>query len=155
MSENWTVDIVLEEFPARTSDKICYGDTDRQGHVNNAVFATFLETGRVEILHGRGDSLADPGAAFVIARLVLDFRAEVTWPGEVTIGTRVAAIGRSSVKLEQGIFQNGKCVATAETTIVQMDETTRSSRPLSQLARDRLAAFSGSSLQSELSPRGE
>ena len=149
------VDIALEGFPARTSDKIRYGDTDRQGHVNNAVFATFLETGRVEILHGAGDSLADPGTAFVIARLVLDFRAEVTWPGEVTIGTRVAAIGRSSVKLEQALFQNGKCVATAETTIVQVDGATRRSRSLSQPARDRLAAFSAPSPQSELSPRGE
>jgi len=144
-----TADIALEDFPARTSDKIRYGDTDRQGHVNNAVFATFLETGRVEILHGPGGTLADPGSAFVIARLVLDFRSEVTWPGEVAIGTRVASIGRSSVKLAQALFQNGKCVATAETTIVQIDETTRRSRPLSSQARERLRAFSGPARRSE------
>jgi acyl-CoA thioester hydrolase len=149
-SENqMTLDVVLEDFPARASDKVRYGDTDRQGHVNNAVFATFLETGRVEILYDRGHPLADPGSAFVIARLVLDFRSELKWPGEVTIGTRVAAIGRSSVKLEQAIFQNGKCVATAETAIVQMDETTRRSRSLSQLARDRLSAFIDPSRRSE------
>jgi acyl-CoA thioester hydrolase len=149
-SENqMTDDIVLEDFPARTSDKVRYRDTDRQGHVNNAVFATFLETGRVEILFDPGYPLADPGSAFVIARLVLDFRSEVTWPGEVTIGTRVASIGRSSVRLEQAIFQNGKCVATAETAVVQMDETTRRSRSLSQPARDRLSAFIGPSRQSE------
>lgn len=35
----------LEDFPLRTYDKIRYADTDQQGHVNNAVFATFLETG--------------------------------------------------------------------------------------------------------------
>jgi acyl-CoA thioester hydrolase len=144
-----SADIALEDFPARTSDKIRYGDTDRQGHVNNAVFATFLETGRVEILRGPGEPLADPGSAFVIARLVLDFHAEVTWPGEVAIGTRVASIGRSSVKLEQALFQNGKCVATAEATIVQIDETTRRSRSLSPLARERLGAFSGTSRQSQ------
>lgn len=43
-------DIKLEGFPFRSSDKLRYGDTDRQGHVNNAVFSTFLETGRVELL---------------------------------------------------------------------------------------------------------
>ncbi len=43
----------LEDFPHRTFDKLRYGDTDRQGHVNNAVFATFLETGRVEMLFAR------------------------------------------------------------------------------------------------------
>ena len=36
----------LDQFPLRTRDKLRYADTDRQGHVNNAVFATFLETGR-------------------------------------------------------------------------------------------------------------
>lgn len=34
-----------------TRDVIRYADTDRQGHVNNAVFSTFLETGRVDILY--------------------------------------------------------------------------------------------------------
>ncbi|HDG9121136.1 TPA: acyl-CoA thioesterase, partial [Pseudomonas aeruginosa] len=41
----------LKDFPIHSSDKIRYADTDRQGHVNNAVFATFLETGRVEIIY--------------------------------------------------------------------------------------------------------
>lgn len=40
-------DYQLKDFPSVTFDKIRYGDTDRQGHVNNAVFSAFLETGRV------------------------------------------------------------------------------------------------------------
>jgi acyl-CoA thioester hydrolase len=136
-----TNDIALDDFPCRTSDKIRYADTDRQGHVNNAIFATLLETGRVEILYEPSSPLADPGSAFVIARLVLDFHAEISWPGTVQIGTRVVAIGRSSVTLEQGLFQDGQCVATAETIIVHMDETTRRSRPLSQAATERFASL--------------
>lgn len=128
----------LDAYPARATDKVRYADTDRQGHVNNANFATFLETGRVEVLYDPADPLADPGAAFVIARLVLDFRAELRWPGEVVIGTRVERVGTSSVTLAQGIFQDGVCAATAETVIVQMDEATRRSRPLSARATARL-----------------
>ncbi|MEH0072540.1 thioesterase family protein [Pannonibacter sp. Pt2-lr] len=104
----------LSDYPLHSEDKLRYRDTDRQGHVNNAVFATFLETGRVEVLYGAGklqQSLADDGAAFVIARLELDFLAEVTWPGTVVTGTRVKAVGRSSITLEQAVFQNGACVA--------------------------------------------
>jgi acyl-CoA thioester hydrolase len=108
-----------------------YGDTDRQGHVNNAVFASFLEAGRVNMLFTPNGPLHESGAAFVIARLVLDFKAELNWPGEVWIGTRVARIGRSSMTLEQAIYQNGVCAATAENVIVQMDEATRKSLPLS------------------------
>ena len=102
-----------------------YCDTDRQGHVNNAVFATFLETGRVEMLINGGVDLMGPDGAFVLARLLLDYRREVNWPGEVEIGTRVASFGRSSLRLEQAVFQNGECVASGESTVVLTDVTTR------------------------------
>jgi acyl-CoA thioester hydrolase len=134
-------DIDIADYPLKTYDKIRYGDTDRQGHVNNAVFATFLESGRVEILYDAGNPLADPGCAFVIAQLVLNFRAEVKWPGSVEVGTRVASVGRSSIRMEQALFQDGRCVATAETAIVQMDETTRRSSALSAGAVARLSAL--------------
>ncbi|MXN66965.1 acyl-CoA thioesterase [Stappia sp. GBMRC 2046] len=132
----------LEDFPARTSDKLRYADTDRQGHVNNAVFATFLETGRVELFFDAGKGrLAREGAAFVIASLQLDFLSEINWPGSVDIGTRVVKVGRSSLTLEQGIFQDGACVAAARTVIVQMDEASRRSTPLSEVAVERLNAL--------------
>lgn len=35
--------IALEDFPFQTFDKVRYADTDRQGHVNNAAFATFAK----------------------------------------------------------------------------------------------------------------
>lgn len=136
----------LDEFPLVTSDKIRYADTDRQGHVNNAIFATLLETGRVEILYDPRGPLAKPGCAWVIAKLVLEFRSEINWPGLVQIGTRVARIGRSSINLEQGLFQEGRCVATAETVIVQMDESTRQGQPLSAAAIERLSLLTGRAL---------
>src|SRR5437879_3058155 len=89
-------------FSQWAKDIVRYGDTDRQGHVNNAVFATFLESGRVAILYTPDRPLAPTGASFVIARLVLDFRAELHWPGEVSIGTIVLRLGNSSVTLGQG-----------------------------------------------------
>lgn len=128
----------LADYGVHTRDKVRYGDTDRQGHVNNAVFATFLETGRVEVLYDPEEPLADEGASFVIARLALDFRAEIHWPGEVEIGTRIQHVGRSSITLEQALFQGETCVATAETVIVQMDDSTRRSRPLRAETVERL-----------------
>ena len=131
----------LEDYPLQTYDKVRYADTDRQGHVNNAVFATFLETGRVEFLYDPVHPLAPPGAQFVIANLEVDLRAELTWPGRVDIGTRVASVGRSSVRIEQGLFQEGRCAATATTVIVLMGEATRKSEPLPSGAVDRLSAL--------------
>jgi acyl-CoA thioester hydrolase len=92
----------------------------------------------VEVLYAPDEPLSDDGTAFVIACLELSFRTEISWPGEVRIGTRVGEVGRSSVTLEQGLFQSGTCVAVARTVIVQMDESTRRSRPLNPRARARL-----------------
>jgi acyl-CoA thioester hydrolase len=123
-----------------TCETVRYGDTDRQGHVNNAVFSTFLESGRVRIIYDPERPLAPEGASFVIARLVLDFRGEIRWPSEVAIGTVVLALGRSSVTLGQGLFVGDDCAATAETVIVMMDEATRKSRPLPDETRAALLA---------------
>lgn len=126
------------ECPSVTRDKIRYADTDRQGHVNNAVFATFLETGRVEILYDPDRSLMSPGGEFVIASLKLDFKDELHWPGEVTIGTYIRRLGSSSIHVGQVLYQGECCVAEAETVVVQIDESTRKGMPLSPHARERL-----------------
>jgi acyl-CoA thioester hydrolase len=77
----------------------------------------------------------------VIARLVIDFRAELTWPGEVEIGTRVEGISNRSFTLSQALFHNGKCAATSESTIVLVDERTRRSTPLSEELVNALAQW--------------
>jgi acyl-CoA thioester hydrolase len=133
----------LEAYPVRSCDTVRYGDTDRQGHVNNAVFATFLESGRVALLYDADRPLAEPGAAFVIARLTLDFLGEITWPGRIDIGTGVSRIGRSSVVLHQGLFQGGVCMATGESVIVQVDQCRRRSTPLSDAAVRHLQGLIG------------
>jgi acyl-CoA thioester hydrolase len=131
----------LQDFPLRTYDKLRYGDTDRQGHVNNAVFATLLETGRVEMAYEDRKPLMDPGCSFVIARLELDYLGEILWPGRVDIGTRVKSVGRSSLRMEQALFQDGRLVAWAESVIVQVSDRTRKAQALSESAIERLKPF--------------
>lgn len=131
----------LDFYPHRTFDKLRYSDDDRQGHINNAVYTTFLETGRVEILFNPGNPLKPPHTSFVIARLELDFIAEANWPGTVEIGTRVLSFGRSSFRLDQSVFQNGKPVAAAQTVIVLVDNTTRRSTPLPKAMIERLTPY--------------
>jgi acyl-CoA thioester hydrolase len=134
-------DMRLEDFPFRSYDKLRFGDTDRQGHVNNAVFATFMETGRVEAIFNPQDPMTDPECSFVLAKLDLDYRAEIRWPGTVEIGTRIIAVGRSSVRLEQAVFQNGRCAAFATTVVVQMHHQTRRSQAFSDRTKTRLEAI--------------
>jgi cation:H+ antiporter len=84
-----------------------------------------------------GNLLCDPrrvpipsDTQFVVARLVLEFHAEMYWPGIVEIGTRIDRIGRSSVILSQALFVGDACVATSESLVVLIDSTTRRSTSL-------------------------
>lgn len=120
----------VSAFPARITERLRYADTDRQGHINNAVFATLFESGRVAFLYDPERPLAPDGAQFVIAKLTIEFLDEMNWPGDVVVGTGVAKLGRSSLHLIQGLFVEGRCVATAESVVVLMDEATRKSTPL-------------------------
>jgi acyl-CoA thioester hydrolase len=131
----------LEDFPLRSFDKLRYGDTDRQGHVNNSVFTTLLETGRVELFHQGDARLMDPGCSFVIAHLSLDFLAELHWPGQIDIGTGVIGVGRSSVRLEQALFQGERVAARAQTVIVQVSDASRRGQAFSERAIAYLAPF--------------
>ena len=126
--EHWTV------------EKIRFQDVDRQDHVNNVMFAVYAESGRLEFLRAIAPE-ADAGRDmfWVIARLTIDFRAQLYYPGEVRIGTRVVALGRSSVTLGQGLFAAGSCVATAESVLVQVDPATGRSVPLTEAQRDAAA----------------
>jgi acyl-CoA thioester hydrolase len=131
----------LDQFPGRTRDIIRFGDLDPQGHVNNTVFATFFETGRVAFLREPGNGLSPPGTTSVLARLDINFLKELHWPGEVEIGTGIAEIGRSSFTFLQAIFHAGACAATARATMVMIDGATRKSRPLPEAALARLGTM--------------
>jgi len=121
--------------------EICrYGDTDRQGHVNNAVFATFCETGRVMFLRGDPVPLVSDAEEFVIVKLTIEFRGELHWTDEVDIGTNVTRIGRTSFVMGQGLFHGPRCVATGESVLVLLDSASRRPTPLPDTLRAWLAA---------------
>jgi acyl-CoA thioester hydrolase len=128
----------LAQFPGRTTDNIRFGDHDGQGHVNNAVFATYFETGRVVLLRDRDNPINVPGTTSVVARLDITFLKELHWPGTVEIGTGTAEIGRSSYVFAQALFHAGICVATARATLVMIDAQTRRARPLPEEVVARL-----------------
>lgn len=127
----------LTAFPFSALDKIRYADTDRQGHVNNAVFSTFVETGRVEFLLDAGFPLLEGKTSFVIVSLEIKFLREVKWPGQVNIGTAVRKVGNSSLTLYQQIFQHDTCVGSSTSVIVQVDHQGKS-KPLSEELKAKL-----------------
>ena len=120
----------LEDFPYRLTDNVRFADLDPNQHVNNAVYATYFETGRVTLVKDRGFGLMPPGMGWMLVRLDIHFRAELRWPGTVELGLGVAKLGRTSATFDQVVFSEGRCVASAQSVTVLIDENTRKPTPL-------------------------
>lgn len=124
-----------------TTHRLRFNDTDRLGHVNNAVFAVMLEQGRSELAIAAGLPVEGAAQALVIVRMELDFVAEMTWPGDVTIETAVAELGNRSIKLRQRLVCNGAETARAATVLVVLDHATKRAVPLDPAWRQSLTRW--------------
>jgi acyl-CoA thioester hydrolase len=125
----------LSAYPVQRVQPLRYADLDPNNHVNNAATAVLFEVGRTEFIHGEIKHLMRPNGGTVIVKLLIEFHAEILWPGEVTIATAFARIGGSSVTYVQALFQNGLCTTTAEVVAVQIDKATRRPLPFSDEQR--------------------
>jgi acyl-CoA thioester hydrolase len=128
----------LEDFPYRQSDNVRYADLDPNAHVNNAVYATYFETGRVTLVKDPRYGLMPPGLTWIMVRLDIHFRAELRWPGTVEMGLGVSKFGRTSVTFDQVVFSEGQCVASAQSVSVLIDEATRKPTPLTEEIIEKL-----------------
>lgn len=125
-------------YPYLAEDAIRYGDTDRQGHVNNAVYATFFEFSRTQMFIECDPPVIAREAEPVLVRLVIDYRGELRWPGKVEIGTAVLSIGTTSVRFAQAVFSDGECAAVGEAVVVQLDTASRRPKPWTPAQRAQL-----------------
>ncbi len=117
--------------------EIRWRDVDAYLHVNNAVYATYLEEGRDEWL---GRTLGDVGSPwdYVLARVAIDFRRELRLEHEaVVVSCRLVRIGSSSLTLSEQIRTlAGDLAAESEAVLVARDSKSGRSRPLSELERE-------------------
>jgi acyl-CoA thioester hydrolase len=131
----------LEDFPYRLSDNVRFADLDPNQHVNNAVYATYFETGRVTLMKDRSYGLMPDGLGWIMVRIDIHFRAELHWPGQIELGLGVAKFGRTSVSFDQVVFSEGKCVASARAITVLIDEATRKPVPLTPELKAKFAPW--------------
>ena len=117
--------------------EIRWRDVDAYRHVNNAVYATYLEECRDEwsevVLGADGDLWG-----FVLARVAIDFRRELTLEDEaVIVSCRPVRIGNSSITTREEIRTlDGELSAEAEAVLVARDPDAGRSRPLTERERE-------------------
>jgi acyl-CoA thioester hydrolase len=115
---------------------IRWRDVDNYGHVNNAVYLTYLEEARDRWVRDTLDADVD----FVIVRIAIDYRRELSQDDEeVTVSCRGVGYGTSSIRTAERITAKaGWVAAESESVIVAHDPGARSSRPLTDAERATL-----------------
>ena len=121
--------------------EIRWRDLDAYRHVNNAVYATYLEECRDEWLERALGAVGDVWD-FVLARVAIDFREELTQDDdEVVVRITLARIGTASLVLHEEIRKlDGTLSAEADAVLVARDRERGGSRPLTGQERDALTA---------------
>ncbi|WP_299335906.1 acyl-CoA thioesterase [Haloplanus sp.] len=120
----------MSDFEYETELGVRFRDVDAMGHVNNAVYATYLEQTRVDYYADvLGVGLDDIDT--VLVNLEIDYRSEIALEaGTVTVAMGVRDIGESSVTAEYEIRVENRVAATAKTVQVYVDPDEGGSRPL-------------------------
>ena len=114
-------------------------DMDAYGHVNNAVYLTYLEEARDAWVQEVLGKVTDTWN-FVLARVAIDFKQELKQEdGAVLVRCALDTFGRSSVRTREEIVkQDGTISAVAESVIVARDPKVGRSRRLSDAEREAL-----------------
>lgn len=122
--------------------EIRWRDVDAYGHVNNAVYLTYLEEARDAWVDKVLGPVSENTWDFVLARVAIDYEAELRLDdGAVVVGCRLQSIGRSSIRTVEEIRkQDGGVSAKASAVVVARDPDTGRARPLTGAEREALEA---------------
>jgi acyl-CoA thioester hydrolase len=119
--------------------EVRFRDCDAMGHVNNAVYLTYLEQARFAYWQ-RVVGQAGMPRNVILARVECDYRAPATMGDRLIVQMRIAAVGRSSFTVEYEIVnaRTRAQVATARSVQVMYDYETGRSVPIPDDIRARL-----------------
>lgn len=141
-------DDVLSDFHVHADLEVRWRDLDALGHVNNAVFFTYLESARVRYMNevGTGGEV-DPGRQFpfLLGEASCRFLATAGLGQWLRVFIRASKVGTRSFEFEYVVAERDteKPLARARTTQVCFDFAAGRTVPVPPWFRDRLEAIEG------------
>ena len=121
-------------------EAVRFNDCDPMGHVNNAVFLTYLEQARIAFFEQHRLSVALDDMNLIVARVEIDFRAPVRLGEEVEVAVRATRFGTKSFDFEYELRVDGATVAEAKSVQVAYDYGRREPVALPDDWREKLSA---------------
>jgi acyl-CoA thioester hydrolase len=125
-----------------------FSDCDPLGHVNNAVYLTYLEQARITLWRAQLGAWPRTTAesegrreGFILARAEVDFRAQAREGDELEVQLALGGFGRTSASYEYEIsdVKSGRLVANARTVQVWIDYDAGRPVPLTDALKSKLS----------------
>lgn len=117
--------------------QVRWRDTDAFEHVNNVVFGSWIEMARIAFLRG----IDPPTGDLILARLAIDFLAQVRFSSAVEVETRVSRIGRTSIGVRHLVFADGEAAARVDSVVVLYDYGREAKREIDPVLRATLRRY--------------
>ena len=121
-------------------ERVRFRDLDPMGHVNNAVFLTYLEQARVAFFSEMGAATGLEDMNMIVARVEIDFKAPVRLGQVVEVSVRASRFGTKSFDLDYELRVEGELVAVAKSVQVAYDYNRREPVPVPAEWREKLSA---------------
>ncbi|GAA0301824.1 acyl-CoA thioesterase [Psychrosphaera haliotis] len=115
-----------------------FQETDALAHINNTVIPVWFESARPGIFEIFNPEQNLDKWNLIIAKIEVNYIAQIHYKHEVEIRTHVSKIGRSSLNILQEVWQEGKRVAWGECVMVKFDYSTNSSSAINDNEREQL-----------------
>jgi acyl-CoA thioester hydrolase len=125
--------------------RVAFSDTDAQGVVYYGRYMPYFDLARTEFhRHLGGPGLGD--ADFAMRATTVEYHAPARFDDMLEIFVRVERIGRTSITYDHAAYRIGEdgadiLMATAKATLVCIDLAERTSTPIPEPFRERIAAF--------------
>jgi len=117
-------------------ETVRFRDLDSLAHMNNAVYATFLEQARIAFLTQYDAQVEN----MILARLEIDFRSPAELGETIEIAVTPTRVGTKSFDLEYVMRAGERVVAEAKTVLVAYDYDRARSVEIPEAWKERLAA---------------
>jgi acyl-CoA thioester hydrolase len=132
----------MEGFRFVYPEEVTLRDLDVFGHVNNAVYLTYLENARLGYMREVLGVESLEQLLVIVASVKIDFRSRASLGETLDIGARTSRIGTKSFDLDHEVRgPDGRLVASASTTLVAFDYGEDSAVNVPPYWRERMETY--------------
>ena len=123
----------IKDYPLHVEIETRWRDLDAFGHVNNAVFATYIETARGTLFKKWNLPFDGKGQSLIVASITINYQQQLKHPTSIIIGQKITRIGNTSFDVESALFNKNnteKPIATSKVIVVCFDFEKQKSVPV-------------------------